>query len=97
MRSLQLIVRNVETGEIVADETRLTSDTDALRLIAAYAYSYAGKWVDGEGNPRVPTSDEVIGAWLDGVVAGSVAHVLSVEKQLAAQAASDGVTAITVS
>lgn len=81
-------------GGIVVEKT--VSEQESGRLIAAYAKSYAGTWKDAEGNPRAPTVQEVIQAWFDGIVSGSVAHVLSVEKEQAAKDAATAVSAIEV-
>jgi len=75
-------------GGVVIEKT--VSETDSARLIAAYASSY-GIPLNGAESIR-----SVLQAWFDGVVAGSVAHVASVEKQVAAEAAAAGVQQITV-
>ena len=72
------------------------SEIDSARLIAAYARSYAGKWLDADGKPRQPTIKEVLSVWWDGVVAGSIAHVQSVEKEIAAENARNAVAPIAV-
>ena len=72
------------------------SEIDSGRLIAAYARSYAGRWMNADGQPRQPTIEEVLTVWWDGVVAGSIAHVQSVEKEVAADAARNAVAPITV-
>lgn len=81
-------------GGIVIEKT--VSEQDSGRLIRAYAMSYADRWTGANGAPRQPTIQEVLQAWFDGVVAGSVAHVQSVERDLAARTASDAVAAIVV-
>jgi hypothetical protein len=81
-------------GGIVIEKT--VSEQDSGRLIQAYAHSYAGKWKDENGNNRAPTITEVLEAWFDGIVSGSVAHVESVEKELAAKAAAAAVAPIVV-
>lgn len=75
---------------------KAVSEEDSGRLIAAYAKSYAGRWINEDGTPRQPTIQEVLEAWWDGVVAGSVAHVQSVEREEAAKAAAAAVAAISV-
>jgi len=72
------------------------SEIDSGRLIAAYARSYADKWVDADGQPRQPTIEEVLTVWWDGVIAGSIAHVQSVEKEIAAENARNAVAPIAV-
>lgn len=81
-------------GGIVIEKT--VSEQDSGRLIQAYAASYAGKWKDENGQNRAPTIREVLEAWFDGIVAGSTAHVISVEKEQAAKAASAAVAPISV-
>lgn len=81
--------------------TKEVSEQDSGRLIAAYARSYAGTWMtegteENPSVPRNPTVAEVVQVWFDGIIAGSVAHVQSVEKQVAAEAASSAVQQITV-
>jgi len=80
-------------GIVIAKEV---SEQDSGRLIQAYAKSYAGKWKDEADKDRAPTIAEVLEAWFDGIVAGSVAHVLSVEKDAAAKTASAAVSQISV-
>lgn len=81
-------------GGVVLEKS--VSETDSERLIAAYASTYAGRWTDANGAPRDPTIAEVLEAWWEGVVSGSVAHVLAVEKEQAAAAARDAVQTINV-
>jgi hypothetical protein len=88
-------VGTVATGGGVVIE-KAVSETDSGRLIAAYAKAYAGKWLDADGQLRQPTIVEVLDAWWDGVVAGSVATVLSIEQASAAEAARTAVTPINV-
>ena len=80
-------------GIVLAKEV---SEQDSARLIAAYARSYAGRWKDENNQPRQPTIAEVLEAWWDGVVAGSINHVRSVEQEVAAQEARAAVSAISV-
>lgn len=75
-------------GGVVIEKT--VNETDSARLIAAYAQTY-GVELNGAESIRA-----VLQAWFDGIVAGSVAHVSSVEKQVAAETASAAVTPITV-
>jgi hypothetical protein len=72
------------------------SEADSARLIAAYAKTYAGEFKDDLGKPRQPTITEVLEKWFAGIVAGSVAHVMSVEKDQARETAANAVAAITV-
>lgn len=81
-------------GGIVIEKA--VSEQDSGRLIQAYARTYAGTWTNEDGTPRTPTVAEVVAKWFDGIIAGSVAHVASVEKQVAAEAASSAVQQITV-
>jgi len=86
-------------GGIVIEKA--VSEIDSGRLIAAYAKSYAGRWMteateESPSVPRQPTIQEVLEAWWDGVVAGSVAHVQSVEREEAAKSAAAAVTTIAV-
>lgn len=81
-------------GGVVIEKS--VSEQDSARLIAAYARSYAGRWTNEDGSLRNPTIREVLEAWFEGVVAGSIAHVLSVEKEVAAEQARETVTAINV-
>lgn len=81
-------------GGVVIEKA--VSETDSGRLIAAYAKSYAGRWTNNDGTPRQPTIQEVLEAWWDGIVAGSVAHVQSAEREEAAKAAAAAVAVISV-
>lgn len=83
-----------EGGGIVIEKT--VSEQDSARLIQAYGAIYAGTFVDENGDPRQPTYAEIIGAWFDGIIAGSTAAVKSHEQAVAAKAASEAVTDITV-
>lgn len=100
MGKITLIVEGTTVGTVANGGgvvlERSVSETDSERLIAAYARTYAGRWTDANGNPRDPTIAEVLEAWWEGVVAGSVAHVLAVEKEQAAAAARDAVEPIAV-
>ncbi|MCU0882137.1 MAG: hypothetical protein MUF14_05660 [Hyphomonadaceae bacterium] len=100
MGQISLIVEGTGVGTVAQGGgvtlVRQVSSVDSARLIAAYARSYAGRWVDDEGAPRPPTINEVLEAWFDGIIAGSVAHVQQVERDVAAQAARDAVAPISV-
>ena len=78
--------------EIIKD----VSERDSARLIAAFARSYAGTWKDADGNLSQPSIQEVLQAWWDGVVAGCIAHVETVEREVAAETARAKVTPIVV-
>ncbi len=80
-------------GIILAKEV---SEQDSGRLIQAYARAYASKWLDANNNPRAPSIQEVLQAWWDGVVAGSVANVRSIEMEVAAENAKADVAEINV-
>ena len=77
--------------------TKEVSEVDSGRLVAAYARTYADKFKNEDGTLRQPTIAEVLGAWFDGISAGSIAHVVSVEKEVQAQQARDSVSPITIS
>jgi hypothetical protein len=91
MGTITLIVEGTTVGTVAngggVTLVKEVSELDSARLISAYAHSYAGRWLDAENNPRQPTIEEVLSAWWNGVVSGSLAHTLSVEKEVAAQAA----------
>lgn len=88
-------VGTVATGGGVVIEKNV-SETDSGRLIAAYAKVYAGRWTDANGRPRQPTIVEVLDAWWDGIVAGSIATVQSIEQETAAETARGAVKPINV-
>lgn len=69
---------------------KVVSEQDSARLVAAYARTY-GITLNGAASIQ-----QVLQAWFDGVVNGSIAHVLSVEKEVAAEQAREAVTPITV-
>ena len=100
MGSITLLVEGTTVGTKAGgggvEIVKQVSEQDSGRLIQAYAVSYAGKWKDEDGNNRAPTINEVLEAWFDGVVAGSTAHVLSVEKEQAARTAAAAVAPISV-
>lgn len=100
MGSITLLVEGTTVGTKAAgggvEIVKTVSEQDSARLIQAYARSYADRWKNEDGTPRNPTIQEVLQAWFDGVVAGSVAHVLSVEKDVAAETARNNVTSISV-
>lgn len=72
------------------------SEVDSGRLVAAYARSYADRWKNEDGTPRQPAIDEVLQAWFDGIAAGSIAHVESVEREVKAEEARASVVPIVV-
>lgn len=80
-------------GVVIENEV---SEQDSARLIAAFAHTYADRFKDENGDPRQPSIEEVLGEWWDGIIAGSIDHVLSVEKTIAADTAAQAVTAISV-
>lgn len=100
MGAITLIVEGTTVGTVANGQgvsiVHEVSEIDSGRLIAAYARSYAGTWKDANGNLRQPTIEEVLSAWWDGVIAGSVAHVQNVEKDVAAKVARESVTPILV-
>lgn len=100
MGKITLTVEGTTVGEVAKGGgvviEKSVSETDSARLTAAYASTYAGRWTDENGATRSPTIAEVLAAWWEGVVAGSVAHVLSVEKEQAAIAAREAVQPISV-
>lgn len=100
MGKITLTVEGTTVGEVAKGGgvtiEKSVSETDSARLISAYASTYAGLWTDANGAPRDPTIAEVLVAWWEGVVAGSVAHVLSVEKEQAAMSARESVQPISV-
>jgi hypothetical protein len=100
MGVISLIVEGSTVGTVAEGRgvviRRSVSEADSARLIKAYAHSYAENFVDENGKPRPPSIEEVLGAWFDGIVGGSVARVLSVERELAAQGARDAVKPIEV-
>lgn len=100
MGSITLLVEGTTVGTKAGgggvEIVKTVSEQDSGRLIQAYAISYAGKWKNQDGTNRAPTIREVLEAWFEGVVAGSVAHVLSVEKDVAAKSAANAVSQISV-
>jgi hypothetical protein len=66
----------------------------------AYARTYADRFYtedeSGVRTPRQPTIAEVIEAWFGGIVAGSIAHVISVEKDVKAEQAREEVAPISI-
>lgn len=75
---------------------REVSEQDSARLLMAYAAIYGDQWVDESGTPFQPTYDQIIAAWFDGIIAGSVASVRSHEQEVAAQRAKEEVTDLVV-
>jgi hypothetical protein len=100
MGSITLTVEGTTVGTVAQGKgvviRKEVSEQDSARLIAAYAKTYAGSWKDDMGQPRNPTISEVLEKWFEGIVNGSVAHVMSVEKDQARQTAADAVQPITV-
>lgn len=101
MSKITLIVGETTAGAVALAEgcnviEKEVSDADSARLVAAYAVTYASKFVNSDGTPRTPTGPEVVRAWFDGIIAGSVAHVRNVEEELASRAAAGAVTPIEV-
>lgn len=100
MGSITLTVEGTTVGTVAEGGgiqiVKTVSEQDSARLMAAYAKIYAGRWTDENGDPRQPTYEEIVAAWWEGIVAGSVAAVKAQEQTDAAQAARDGVTDIAV-
>jgi len=100
MGTITLTVEGTTVGTVAEGRgiviTKAVSEQDSARLIAAYARTYAGRWTDEAGNPRAPTIQEVLTAWSEGWINGSIAHVESVEREVAAEAARAKVTAISL-
>jgi hypothetical protein len=92
----QMILKVIGSTIGTKEYPKEISSLDTGRTVAAYAYSYREKWKNEDGTLRTPTIDEVLQAWWDGIIAGSVVHVQSVEKELAAKAASEAVAPISV-
>jgi hypothetical protein len=88
-------VGTVATGGGIVVE-KAVSEADSGRLIMAYARSYADRFKNEDGTPRQPSIQEVIEAWFGGIVAGSVAHVESVEREVAAEQAKAAIAPISV-
>jgi hypothetical protein len=101
MGTITLTVEGTTVGTVAEGRgiviTKAVSEQDSARLIAAYARTYAGRWTDEDGKPRAPTIQEVLTAWSEGWINGSIAHVESVEREVAAETAANAVTKITVS
>lgn len=100
MGKITLTVEGTSVGEVAKGGgiifTKEVSEQDSGRLIMAYARTYADMFKDDDGNPRQPTIAEVIDAWFGGIVAGSIAHVISVEKDVKAEQAREEVAPITI-
>lgn len=77
--------------------TKEVSEQDSARLIMAYARSYRDRFVNANGEPRQPSVEEVVTAWFDGIVAGSIAHVENVERDIKAEEARRSIKTISVS
>ncbi len=88
-------IQIVAAGNTVG-RTKTVSGPDLVRFLAAYK-TLLGKVVDSQGPPityRDMTDDECVLAWADGLLAGTKANVLRVEKDAAAKTASDAQTEI---
>ena len=100
MGKIILTVEGTTVGEVSKGGgvvvTKEVSEVDSGRLIAAYARSYAGTWKNEDGTLRQPTIQEVIEAWFGGIVAGSIAHVESVEKEVKAAEAREEIAPISI-
>jgi hypothetical protein len=83
------------SGNVVTEE-RAVSDVDSVRIISAYAAIYSSKWLDENGQAFVPNTAQVFKEWVDGVVEGSTANVVSVEKAQAQAAALAQVNNISI-
>lgn len=83
------------SGNVVTEE-RAVSDVDGARIISAYASIYSSKWLDENGQAFVPNTAQVFKEWVDGVVEGSTANVVSVEKAQAQAAALAQVNTISI-
>lgn len=82
-------------GNTVTEE-RTVSDTDGARIISAYATIYSSKWLDENGQAFVPNTAQVFKEWVDGIVEGSTANAVSIEKAQAQAAALTQVNNITI-
>jgi pantothenate synthetase len=92
----QMILKVVGSTVGTVEFPKEISSLDTARTVQAYAYSYREKWTNEDGTLRQPSINEVLQAWWDGIIAGSVAHVLSVEKERAAEAAAAAVQPVSV-
>jgi hypothetical protein len=100
MGSITLTVEGTTVGTVANGGgvvlSKEVSETDSGRLIMAYARTYADRFKNEDGTPRQPSIDEVLEHWFDGIVAGCVAHVLNVEREVAAEQAKSAVAPISV-
>lgn len=100
MGKISLTVEGTTVGTVATGGgivlTKEVSETDSGRLIMAYARTYADRFKDEDGAPREPTIEEVLEAWFNGIVAGCVAHVESVEREVAAEEAKAAISPISV-
>lgn len=85
----------VNTGQGTVTRNRTVSGAHLLRFIAAYK-TLLGQVSDGAGGLRDMTDEETILAWADGLLAGTKANVLRVEKDAAATTAANAQTEITL-
>lgn len=72
------------------------SDADAERLIMAYGVLYMDKWKDENGAPFVPTTEQILVEWFNGIVEGSRNAVLKFEKTEASKQAAEAITKIEI-
>jgi hypothetical protein len=95
MGAITLTVEGTTVGTVATGGgvhiVKSVSEQDSARLLTAFARLYGSKL-----GPS-PTYSQIIDAWWEGVVAESVAKVLQVEKQIAAEQAANAVTPIAVS
>lgn len=92
------ITIQINTGQGTVTRSKTVSGAHLTRMLAAYK-ALLGKVQDSPGPPptfRDMTDEECILAWADGIFAGTKANVLRQEKDVAAVAASNGVTEITL-
>lgn len=94
MGAITLTVEGTTVGTVATGGgiqiVKSVSEQDSARLLTAFARVYGSKLGSN------PTYQQIIDAWWEGVVAESVAKVLQVEKQLAAEQASASVQPISV-
>jgi len=72
------------------------SEQNSARILSAYAYAYRERWKNEDGTLRQPTYDEIIGAWWDGIIEGSLAFVHNHEVERAREREAQKVTKIEV-
>lgn len=100
MGKISLTVEGSEVGNVIDGNgiviAKNVSSEDSMRLVTAYAYAYRDQFVDEDGNPRQPSVQEVIEAWFNGIIQGSIDNVERIERELKAAEAANSVTKITV-